>query len=324
MAMSALGSDTGGSVRQPASFTGLVGVKPTYGRCSRYGMIAFASSLDQAGIFTRTVDDACLMLEHMMGFDEKDSTSLNAQVPNFSGISSSTVKNMRIGVPVDILGQDGLDPEVLKMWLATIETLKKDGAEIVDVTLEHAKYALATYYVIAPAECSSNLARYDGIRYGLRVDEDVKNIEDLYEKTRSRGFGAEVKRRIIIGTYVLSSSFMDAYYLKAQKMRRLISNDFQDAFKKTDAIIMPSGTSEALKLHGRVDDPVSEYLSDLFTIPASLAGLPCLSVPAGLSSNGLPLGMQVIGNALDEYNILRVAKSIERNVSHLNFIPRGF
>ncbi len=324
LCMAALGSDTGGSVRQPAGFCGLVGVKPTYGRASRYGMIAFASSLDQAGIFTRSVEDACIMLEHMMGFDEKDSTSINATIPDFSNISASNIKNMRIGVPVDILAQEGLNPEIYKMWMDTIDMLKREGVEIIDINLPHAKYAVATYYVIAPAECSSNLARYDGVRYGLTTELDVKNIEELYEKTRSSGFGAEVKRRIIIGTYVLSSKSMDAYYLKAQKMRRLISNDFKNAFKNVDAIIMPSATSEALSLHNRNTCPLSEYLSDLFTIPASLAGLPCLSVPAGLSNNGLPLGMQVITNTLDEYNMMRVARTIERNVSHLNFVPRGF
>jgi aspartyl-tRNA(Asn)/glutamyl-tRNA(Gln) amidotransferase subunit A len=323
-APAALGSDTGGSVRQPASFTGIVGFKPTYGRCSRYGMIAFASSLDQAGIFTRTVEDAALMLQVIMGFDEKDSTSIQQTVPELQSACTTGIKNMKIGVPFDIMQQDGIQPDVIKMWQDTIEHLKKDGAEIIDISLPYAKYALATYYVIAPAEASSNLSRYDGVRYGLRIENSGNSIDEMYENTRSAGFGAEVKRRIMIGTYVLSSSCMDAYYLKAQKIRRLIADDFKKAFAQVEAIILPSTPSEAFNLGERQDNPVTMYLADLLTIPASLAGLPCCSVPAALSSRGLPLGMQVIGKALDEYNTLRVSAAIERNSKNISFTPRGF
>ncbi len=324
LAMAALGSDTGGSVRQPASYTGIVGFKPTYGRCSRYGMIAFASSLDQAGILTRTVEDSALMLQAMMGFDEKDSTSLNIEVAELRSAGDSRIKNMRIGVPFDIMNQDGIQPEIIEMWQNTINILKNDGAEIIDISIPHSKYALATYYVIAPAEASSNLSRYDGIRYGFRAENSESSIDEIYQKTRNAGFGSEVKRRIMIGTYVLSAAFMDAYYLKAQKVRRLILDDFNEAFTKVDAIILPSTPSEAFNLGEKQDNPVTMYLNDLFTIPASLAGLPCCSIPASLSSRGLPLGMQVIGKALDEYNTLRVAAAIERGVKNINFVPRGF
>jgi len=323
LAMAALGSDTGGSVRQPASFTGLFGFKPTYGRCSRYGMVAFASSLDQAGIFTRNVLDSAFMLEAMMGFDPKDSTSIDEPVPELQSACGSSIKNMRIGVPFDIIQQNNIAPEIIKMWHDTIEILKGEGVEIIDISLPHAKYAIAAYYVIAPAEASSNLARYDGVRYGLRVEKENMTIDEMYAMTRSAGFGAEVKRRIMIGTYVLSSSFMDAYYHKAQKIRRLIANDFNEAFTKTDVILLPSAPSEAFKIGEKQDDPVTMYLNDLFTIPASLAGLPCASVPAALSSRGLPLGMQVIGKHLDEYNILKVSSAIERNCKHNNFIAKG-
>jgi len=324
LAMAALGSDTGGSVRQPASYTGIVGMKPTYGRCSRWGMIAFASSLDQAGILTRNVEDAALMLESMMGFDAKDSTSLDVPVPNLMPACSKSIKGMRIGVPYDLMKLDGIDGDIIKMWQDTIDAMKAEGAEIIDITLENAKYSLPTYYVIAPAEASSNLARYDGIRYGLRPEGSEININELYELTRSNGFGDEVKRRIMIGTYVLSASFIDAYYLKAQRMRRLIYNDFNQAFTKVDVILIPTAPTSAFAMDDKQDDPVTMYLNDIFTIPASLAGLPCISVPAALSTNMLPLGMQVIGQALDEYNTLRVGAAIERLFSHVNFIPRGF
>ena len=324
MASAALGSDTGGSVRQPASFTGLVGFKPTYGRCSRYGMVSFASSLDQAGIFTRSVLDSAIMLEAMMGFDEKDSTSLKAEVPQLQSAIGSSVKNMKIGVPFS-LGEGGIiEPDVMKMWQDTIELLKNAGTEIVDITLPYAKYGVAVYYVIAPAEASSNLSRYDGVRYGLRVERENMTLDEMYEMTRSAGFGEEVKRRIMIGTYVLSSSCMDAYYLKAQKVRSLVANDFNNAFTKVDTILLPSAPSEAFKIGEKQNDPTIMYLNDLFTIPASLAGLPCVSVPAGLSARGLPLGMQIIGKQLDEYNVLKVASTIESGVKHIKFEPKGF
>ena len=324
MASTALGSDTGGSVRQPASFTGIVGFKPTYGRCSRYGMVSFASSLDQAGIFTRSVLDSAIMLEAMMGFDEKDSTSIKADVPELQSAIGGSIKNMKIGVPLT-LGEDSIiEPDIMKMWFSTIELLKSAGAEIIDITLPHAKYGVAVYYVIAPAEASSNLSRYDGVRYGLRVERENMTLNEMYEMTRSVGFGDEVKRRIMIGTYVLSSGFIDAYYLKAQKVRRLVANDFNNAFAKVDSILLPSAPSEAFKIGEKQNNPTIMYLNDLFTIPASLAGLPCVSVPASLSNKGLPLGMQVIGKPLDEYNVLKVAASIEDAVKHIKFEPKGF
>ena len=324
LAMAALGSDTGGSIRQPASYTGLVGFKPTYGRCSRFGMIAYASSLDQAGLFTRSVEDNALLLQTIMGYDEKDSTSLNIDVPELTSACTSSVKNMKIGVPFNIMQQDGIQEDIIKMWSNTIDILKNEGVEIVDISLPHFKYALAAYYVISPAEASSNLARYDGVRYGFRAESEGMSVDEMYEQTRSIGFGTEVKRRIMIGTYVLSSSFMDAYYLKAQKIRRLIFDDFNNAFKKVDVVLLPSTPSEAFRLGEKQDNPITMYLNDLLTIPANLAGLPCCSVPAALSSRGLPLGMQVIGRALDEYNTLKVAGAIERAAKDINFIPRGF
>lgn len=324
MGLAALGSDTGGSVRQPASFTGLVGFKPTYGRCSRYGMVSFASSLDQAGIFTRSVLDSSIMLEAMMGFDKRDSTSINAEVPELRSAVGSSIKNMKIGVPLS-LGEGGIiEPDIMKMWQSTIELLKNAGAEIIDIALPHAKYGVAVYYVIAPAEASSNLSRYDGVRYGLRVEHENMSLDEMYEITRSVGFGDEVKRRIMIGAYVLSSSFMDAYYLKAQKVRRLVADDFNNAFAQVDAILLPAAPTEAFKIGEKQNDPITMYLNDLFTIPASLAGLPCVSVPTGLSNRGLPLGMQIIGKQLDEYNVLRVASAIESGVKHIKFQPVGF
>ncbi|RYE06069.1 MAG: Asp-tRNA(Asn)/Glu-tRNA(Gln) amidotransferase subunit GatA [Rickettsiaceae bacterium] len=324
IAMSALGSDTGGSVRQPAAYTGTVGIKPTYGRCSRWGMIAFASSLDQAGVLTRTTEDAAIMLEAMMGFDERDATSVNLPVPEIRSAITKDIKHMKIGIPVDLMEQEGLDDQIINMWRESIEIAKDQGAEIVNINLPHTKYALATYYVIAPAEASTNLARYDGVRYGFRQEINDMKIEDMYLLTRSHGFGAEVKRRIMIGGYVLSSSSMNAYYLKAQKIRRLIANDFETVFKEVDVIMLPSAPSTAFAVDYKQDNPVSMYLNDMFTIPASLAGLPCVSVPAALSKNGLPLGMQIIGKALDEYNTLRAAAAIERASTHINFTPRGF
>jgi aspartyl-tRNA(Asn)/glutamyl-tRNA(Gln) amidotransferase subunit A len=322
--MAALGSDTGGSIRQPASFTGLVGVKPTYGRCSRWGMVAFASSLDQAGIFTRTMTDSALMLEAMMGFDEKDSTSVNKEVPELVSACTKSVKGMKVGVPYDMMKLEGVDAQIINMWQKSIEMMKADGAEIVDISLPHAKHALAVYYVIAPAEASSNLSRYDGVRYGHRTDKDNLSLEEMYIQTRTEGFGEEVKRRIMIGTYVLSASQMEAYYLQAQKVRRLISNDFNQAYEKCDVILLPSTPSAAFKIGENQDNPLTMYLNDLFTIPASLAGLPCLSVPAAFTQNGLPLGMQLVAPAFDEYNLLRAGAAIERAIAGMNFTPRGF
>lgn len=323
-AMAALGSDTGGSIRQPASFTGLVGVKPSYGRCSRWGMIAFASSLDQAGAFTRDVRDSALILETIMGFDEKDSTSFNLATPELVSACQKSVNGMKIGVPYDLMNTDGIDPEILSMWNNSIEMLKADGVEIVDIKLPHSKYALAVYYVIGPAEASSNLARYDGVRYGYRTDIENLTLDEMYTYTRTEGFGDEVKRRIMIGTYVLSANQMEAYYLKAQKVRRLIAEDFKEAFAKVEAILMPSAPTSAFKIGENQDNPISMYLNDIFTIPSSLAGLPCASVPAALDQKGLPLGMQVIAPAFDEYTMLRVCSAIERSAAHINFTARGF
>lgn len=323
MCMAALGSDTGGSVRQPAAFTGLVGVKPTYGRCSRYGMVAFSSSLDQAGIFTRTVRDSAIMLESMMGFDEKDSTSVNIEVPELVNSCTTPISGMKIGVPVDIMEYEGISPEIIKMWQDSIDVLKSQGAEIINIKLPHAKYALATYYVIAPAEASSNLARYDGVRYGIRVEKQGMSLDEMYAMTRTEGFGNEVKRRILIGGYVLSSGFMDAYYTKAQKIRRLISNDFKKAFSQVQAVFLPSAPTPAFGFNEKQDNPVTMYLNDIFTIPASLAGLPAMSVPAAFSSTGLPLGMQIVGDAYQEQEMLRVAYAIEKSLS-LKLCPRGY
>ncbi len=323
-AMAALGSDTGGSIRQPAAFTGTVGVKPTYGRCSRWGMVAFSSSLDQAGIFTRTVNDAALMLEGMMGYDEKDSTSINKNVPELVSASTKSVKGMRIGIPRDLMEISGVNSEIIKMWQNSIEMMRAEGAEIVNISLPHAKYALPVYYVIAPAEASSNLSRYDGVRYGHRTEKDCKSLDEMYTLTRTEGFGDEVKRRIIIGTYVLSSSKMDAYYLKAQKIRRLIANDFKAAYEKVDVILLPSSPTAAFGINENQTDPLTMYLNDIFTIPASLAGLPCASVPSALSSEGLPLGMQLIAPAFDEYNLIRSMAVIERAMVNTDFTPGGF
>lgn len=323
MAMAALGSDTGGSVRQPASFTGTVGFKPTYGRCSRYGMIAFASSLDQAGIFTRTTEDAALMLRAMMSFDPKDSTSSSHDIPDLTSAHAQDIKGMKIGIPKNLYELKGISQEIIAMWEENAKKLKDQGAELVDIDLPHAKYALAVYYVIAPAEASANLARYDGVRYGHRSKKDVVSLDDMYRSTRTEGFGDEVKRRILTGTYLLSSGFMDAYYLHAQKIRRLVAEDWQKAFNKVETVLLPTTPTAAFSLNAIPDDPVQMYLNDIFTIPASLAGLPCVSVPAKLTSNGLPLGMQLVGNKFDEYNVLRAAGAIER-ATNIEFTPKGF
>ncbi len=317
----ATGTDTGGSIRQPAAFTGIVGIKPTYGRVSRWGIIAFASSLDQAGPMTRTVRDAAISLQAMSGHDPKDSTSATLAVPNFEAILGQGVKGLRIGIPKEYR-VDGMSAEIAAAWDKGAQILRAAGAEIVDISLPHTKYALPTYYIIAPAEASSNLARYDGVRFGLRVMEDGDNLNDMYEKTRAAGFGAEVKRRILIGTYVLSAGYYDAYYKKAQKVRALIAQDFKNAFTQCDAILTPTAPSEAFAIGENQNDPVAMYMNDVFTIPTSMAGLPGLALPIGLSQAGLPLGLQIIGRSFDEETVFKVADVIEREVGH--FAPKGF
>ncbi|MBV8938342.1 MAG: Asp-tRNA(Asn)/Glu-tRNA(Gln) amidotransferase subunit GatA [Alphaproteobacteria bacterium] len=315
----ALGTDTGGSIRQPASFCGIVGIKPTYGRCSRYGIVAFASSLDQAGPMTRTVRDAAIMLKVMCGRDARDSTSAPHPVPDFEALLTGNVKGRRIGVPKEYR-PDGLNAEIAALWDKGIALLKDAGAEIVDISVPHTHYALATYYIIAPAECSSNLARYDGVRFGLRVQEEGDSLLDMYEKTRAAGFGAEVKRRIMIGTYVLSAGYYDAYYKKAQAVRWLIAEDFRKAFTQVDAILTPTAPSAAFAIGEKEQDPVTMYLNDVFTVPCSLAGLPGISIPAGLNKDGLPLGLQVIGKPFDEDTVFNVAEALEQG---LNFKSLG-
>jgi len=310
-AMGATASDTGGSIRQPASFTGTVGVKPTYGRCSRYGMVAFASSLDQAGPIARTVRDAAIMLEAMTGYDPKDSTSVNMDVPNFEAALTGDIRGKKIGIPSQYR-LDETPAEILALWDQGIQWLKDAGAEIVDISLPHTKYALPTYYIVAPAEASSNLARYDGVRYGLRSAPQGGNLVDMYEATRGKGFGDEVKRRILMGTYVLSAGYYDAYYLKAQRVRQLIAKDFRDAFGTVDAILTPTAPSAAFAFGSKSDDPLAMYLNDVFTVPASLAGLPGGSVPAGMSAEGLPLGLQVLTGAFDEMTLFTVMGVLEQ------------
>jgi aspartyl-tRNA(Asn)/glutamyl-tRNA(Gln) amidotransferase subunit A len=309
LAPAALGTD--GSIRQPASFCGIVGIKPTYGRCSRWGTVAFASSLDQAGVFARDVRDAAIVQRAISGFDPKDSTSMKMNVPNFEDALSMSVKGKKIGIPKEYR-VEGMPAEIEKIWQKGAAWLKEAGAEIVDISLPHTHYALATYYIIAPAECSSNLARYDGVRYGLRISEEGDDLADMYEKTRAAGFGAEVKRRIMVGTYVLSAGYYDAYYKKAQKVRTLIARDFQQAYEKVDAILTPTAPSSAFVIGEKQDDPLAMYLNDVFTVPASIAGLPGISVPAGLDSIGLPLGLQIIGKAFDEMTVFSVAHAIEQ------------
>jgi aspartyl-tRNA(Asn)/glutamyl-tRNA(Gln) amidotransferase subunit A len=307
--LGATGTDTGGSIRQPAAFCGIVGIKPTYGRCSRWGVVAFASSLDQAGPFARDVRDTAIMLTHMSGFDPKDSTSADIAVPDFEKALTGDVRGLKIGIPKEYR-VDGMPAEIEKLWEQGIAWLKDAGATPVPISLPHTKYALPTYYIVAPAEASSNLARYDGIRYGLRVPGQG-GIDDLYESTRAAGFGAEVRRRIMIGTYVLSAGYYDAYYLKAQKVRALIARDFEEAYKSVDAILTPTAPSAAFALGETSDDPITMYLNDVFTVSVNLAGLPGLSLPAGLSSDGLPLGLQVIGRPFDEETVFRVAGVLE-------------
>jgi aspartyl-tRNA(Asn)/glutamyl-tRNA(Gln) amidotransferase subunit A len=308
-ALAATGTDTGGSIRQPASFCGIVGLKPTYGRCSRWGIVAFASSLDQAGPMARTVQDAAIMLGAMAGHDPKDSTSAPLPVPDFEAALARDIRGLRIGIPREYR-LDGMPGEIETLWQQGMRWLEAAGATAVEISLPLTKYALPAYYIIAPAEASSNLARYDGVRFGLRVPGD--SLDAMYENTRAQGFGAEVRRRVLIGTYVLSAGYYDAYYLKAQKVRALIARDFDDAFQRCDAILTPTAPSAAFAIGEKMDDPVAMYLNDVFTVPSSLAGLPAISVPAGVTADGLPLGLQAIGRAFDEETVLRVAAALER------------
>jgi aspartyl-tRNA(Asn)/glutamyl-tRNA(Gln) amidotransferase subunit A len=308
IAMGSTGTDTGGSIRQPAAFCGIAGIKPTYGRCSRWGIVAFASSLDQAGAFARSVADCALLLGSMAGFDPKDSTSVERPVPDYVAATKRGVRGLRIGVPREYR-VDGMNADVDRMWQDGLRWLRDAGADIVDVSLPHTKYGLATYYIVAPAEASSNLARYDGVRFGVR--EDGVDLIDLYERTRAAGFGDEVKRRIMIGTYVLSAGYYDAYYLRAQKVRALILQDFTDAFTQVDALLTPTAPTAAFAQGEKMDDPIAMYLNDVFTVPASMAGVPGMSVPAGLDAQGLPLGLQVIGRPFDEETVFAVAQVIE-------------
>ena len=312
-----IGTDTGGSIRQPASFTGTVGLKPTYGSCSRYGIVAFASSLDQAGPMAQNVEDCALLQEVISSYDKKDSTSIDFKRNEYSKELSKDIKGKKIGIPKEYR-VDGMPKEIEELWQKGIDYAKDCGAEIVDISLPHTKYALPTYYIVAPAEASSNLARYDGVKYGFRAKGE--NLIDMYEKTRSEGFGAEVQRRIMIGTYVLSSGYYDAYYLKAQKVRKLIKNDFDEAYKKVDAILTPSTPSSAFKIGEKKDDPISMYLNDIFTVPVNLAGLPAISIPAGHDAAGYPLGLQIIGKAFKEQEILNLAYAMEDKINFKNKI----
>jgi len=307
-ALAAIGTDTGGSIRQPASFCGIVGLKPTYGRCSRWGVVAYASSLDHPGPMGRTVRDVAIMLGAMAGHDIKDSTSAPVPVPDFEAALTGDIRSLRVGIPKEYR-VDGMPGEIEALWLKGVEWLRTAGAEPVEISLPMTKYALPTYYIIAPAEASSNLARYDGVRFGLRVEGD--SLDEMYELTRAEGFGAEVRRRVLIGTYALSAGYYDAYYLKAQRVRTLIARDFAAAFERVDCILTPTAPSAAFAIGENSDDPIAMYLNDVFTVPANLAGLPAISVPAGLSSDGLPLGLQIIGRAFDEATVLRVAEVLE-------------
>ena len=311
LCLGSTGTDTGGSIRQPASFCGVVGIKPTYGLCSRWGIAAFASSLDQAGIFSKNVTDASILLEEIAGHDERDSTSSNVSIPNYSKQLNSDLNGKTIGIPKEYT-VDGISDEINAVWDDAIKSLEKKGATIKHISLPHTKYALPTYYIIAPAEASSNLARYDGVKYGFRAD-DAKSLDEMYEMTRSEGFGKEVKRRILIGTYVLSAGYYDAYYLKAQKVRKLIANDFIETFKECDLILTPTAPSAAFPLNEKQDDPIKMYLNDVFTVPASLAGIPGISIPYGKDKNGLPLGIQLLGKHFDEQEIFNAAFALEKD-----------
>ena len=312
-----IGTDTGGSIRQPASFTGTVGLKPTYGSCSRYGIVAFASSLDQAGPMAKNVKDCALLHEIISSYDLKDSTSIDFKRNNYSEHLTKNIKGKKIGIPKEYR-VDGMPKKIEDLWIKGIEYIKECGADTMDISLPHTSYALPAYYIVAPAEASSNLARYDGVKYGFRSEGE--NLIDMYERTRSEGFGNEVKRRIMIGTYVLSSGYYDAYYLKAQKVRKLIKSDFDEAYKKVDAILTPSTPSSAFKIGEKTNDPVSMYLNDIFTVPVNLAGLPGISIPAGLDKKGYPLGLQIIGKAFDEQNLLNIAHAMEEKINFKNNI----
>jgi aspartyl-tRNA(Asn)/glutamyl-tRNA(Gln) amidotransferase subunit A len=315
-ALAATGTDTGGSIRQPASFCGIVGLKPTYGRCSRWGVVAYASSLDHPGPLTRTVRDAAIMLRAMSGHDPKDSTSAPVPVPDFEAALTGDIRGLRIGIPKEYR-VEGMPAEIEALWRRGAEWLRAAGAEPVEIGLPMTKYALPAYYIIAPAEASSNLARYDGVRFGLRVEGDT--LDDLYQLTRAAGFGAEVRRRVLIGTYVLSAGYYDAYYLKAQRVRTLIARDFVTAFEKVDCILTPTAPSAAFAIGEKTEDPIAMYLNDVFTVPANLAGVPALAVPVGLSGDGLPLGLQIIGRAFDEETVLRVGEVLESAAQFRHF-----
>ncbi|MDX2101192.1 MAG: Asp-tRNA(Asn)/Glu-tRNA(Gln) amidotransferase subunit GatA [Alphaproteobacteria bacterium] len=318
--LAATGTDTGGSIRQPAAFTGIAGIKPTYGRCSRWGIVAFASSLDQAGAMARDVQDCAILLQAMAGHDPKDSTSAPLPVPDWSAALTGDIRGLKVGVPKEYR-VDGTNPEILALWDQGLAWARDAGAEIVEVSLPHTQYALATYYIVAPAEASSNLARYDGVRFGQRVPG--KTLDEMYENTRGAGFGAEVRRRILIGTYTLSAGYYDAYYLKAQKVRALIARDFREAFQQVDVLLTPTAPTAAFALGEKMDDPIAMYLNDVFTVPASLAGLPAMSIPAGLSSDQLPLGLHLIGRPFDEATVLRCAHVLER-AAGFTARPQGY
>jgi aspartyl-tRNA(Asn)/glutamyl-tRNA(Gln) amidotransferase subunit A len=323
-ALGATGTDTGGSIRQPASFCGIVGLKPTYGRCSRWGVVAYASSLDHPGPLARSVRDAAILLQAMAGHDPKDSTSAPLPVPDYEAALTGDIRGLRVGIPREYRA-DGMPGEIEALWHQGAEWLRDAGAEPVEISLKMTKYALPAYYIIAPAEASSNLARYDGVKYGLRVPGD--SLDEMYELTRAAGFGAEVKRRVMVGTYVLSAGYYDAYYLKAQKVRNLIAGDFAAAFERVDCLLAPTAPSAAFPIGDNSDDPLAMYLNDVFTVPANLAGLPAISVPAGLSADGLPLGLQVIGRAFDEETVLRVGEVLERAAQFTHrpsFLPRAY
>ena len=311
LCLGATGTDTGGSIRQPASFCGVVGVKPTYGLCSRWGIAAFASSLDQAGVFSKNVKDASILLEEIVGHDTRDSTSAKIRSSNFSNNLNDSMEGKIIGIPKEYT-VDGISDEINEIWEKAIKYIEQKGAKIKYISLPHTKYALPAYYIIAPAEASSNLARYDGVKYGFRA-EDAQNLDEMYELTRSEGFGKEVKRRILIGTYVLSAGYYDAYYLKAQKVRKLISNDFVEAFSNCDLILTPTAPNSAFPLNEKQDDPIKMYLNDVFTVPASLAGIPGISIPYGNDKNGLPLGIQLLGRHFNEQEIFNAAYALEKS-----------
>lgn len=321
LAAGATGTDTGGSIRQPAALCGITGIKPTYGRVSRYGMIAFASSLDQAGAMTQTAEDSAMMLNVMAGFDDKDSTSLDKPVPDYTVNLNDDLKGLKIGLPKEYFAE-GLDSEVASTVETAINEYKRLGAEIVDISLPNSGLSIPAYYVVAPAECSSNLSRFDGVRFGYRCD-DPKDLDDLYTRSRGEGFGPEVKRRIMVGAYALSAGYYDAYYLKAQKIRRLISDDFKQAFAQVDVIMAPTTPTVAFNIGEKVDDPITMYLSDINTIAVNLAGLPGMSIPAGFSQ-GLPVGLQIIGNYFDESRLLNVAHRYQHVTDWHTKMPKGF